>query len=339
MVYNASSVAAERDFQDKYFFVREQFKWISLGILAMVCFSLLPLSIIYKLSLPVLLISILGLLLLFVPGLAVESYGARRWLNITFFVRQPSELVKLGLTCYLASWLKNKRKNQFWLFLFLLLFVSALVMMQPDMGTTSIIVFLSFGLYFLAKTPLKHFLILLPLSFLAMIMLIKMAPYRYERLLSFLNFNYDPLGASYHIRQVLYGLASGGLWGLGIGQSRQKYAFLPEATTDSIFAIMAEEVGLIGSTLLLIAYLVLFWKIYKIILRTTNNFSRLLVSGVLLWLGSQTLLNLGAQVVLVPFTGLPLPFISYGGSAILTELAGIGIVLNVSRFLKRSQIR
>lgn len=330
-VYNASVVTAERDFGDKYHYVRDQAMWVGLGITAMLIVSFLEYHIWQKIALPFLLGTLVLLFLVFVPGIGISALGASRWINFGFFVLQPAELAKLALVVYLAAWFSAKEKGRLFAFLLLLFLVVGLVMAEPDMGTSVVLGATALVLYFLSGAPLYHFMLLVPISLVTLFALIKLAPYRISRLLTFFDSDRDPLGASYHIRQTLLALGSGGLTGVGLGKSFQKYAFLPESTTDSIFAIIAEELGFIGAVFILAAFILLIIRGFMIARGAPDIFGKLLAGGITSFLAIQVLINLGAQVVLVPFTGVPLPFISYGGSSLIVTLVSIGILINISR--------
>ncbi len=199
------------------------------------------------------------------------------------------------------------------------------------MGTAFIIIAVSLAVYFISGAAIKQFLALLPVSIVGVVGLALSAPYRFRRLTTFLNPGSDPLGASYHIRQILIGLGSGGLFGVGLGKSRQKFAYLPEATTDSIFAIIAEELGFIGASILILIFFLLIYRGFKISQKAPDNFGKLLGSGITAWIAIQTLVNLSSMVALVPLTGIPLPFISYGGSSLVVIMTASGILLNIER--------
>lgn len=332
MVYDASVVVAFRDFRDKYYFLKLQTLWALVGFSICLFLSLFDYHRFFGLSLLLFLTTVLLLVLVFVPGLSIKAYGARRWLNLGVFILQPSELAKLSLVLYLSAWLSKRRK----LFDFLLLVsvVLLLILVGKDLGTALVILGISFALYFLADAPLRHFLLVVPVGILGFLALILKTPYRLKRVLTFFDPTIDPLGASYHIRQVLIALGSGGLFGLGVGQSRQKYEYLPESFTDSIFAIVGEELGFIGALGIILVYLFVFWRGLRIAKTAPDFFGQLIAGGIVSWLAIQTFINLAAMVVLVPLTGLPLPFISYGGSNLVVSLAGIGILLNISRHAK-----
>ncbi len=208
-------------------------------------------------------------------------------------------------------------------------------MLQPDLGTTVVMSSIAAGMYFISGAPILSFTLLGFGGIVTGAMFILTSPYRRARVATFLNPTEDPLGASYHIRQVLIALGSGGLFGLGIGKSRQKYEYIPAATTDSIFAIIAEEIGFFGSIVIISLFTIFIFRAFKIAKQAPDQFTQLLAGGVAVWISSQTVLNLATMVALVPLTGVPLPFISYGGSSTVANLAGVGLLLSVSRYAKK----
>lgn len=331
MIYDASSYVAFRDFGDKYRYIKDQIYWVVIGFSALFTVLLFDYRKYYNLALPILLGAISLLFLVFVPGLGIEALGAKRWINLGFFVLQPGEFVKLALTIYLSAWFSTREKGRFIAFLLLIGLVILLVMLQPDMGTAVVILGEAVILYFLSGGNILHILGLLPIVGLGGLGLILLEPYRAERLTTFLNPNQDLETTSYHLRQILIALGSGGLFGVGIGNSLQKYAYLPEATTDSIFAIAAEEIGFIGVTFLLLIMLFIIYRGFYIAVHAKDNFGKLLAGGITSFIAIQTIVNLGAQTALLPLAGVPLPFISYGGSALTVNLISIGILLNISR--------
>jgi len=331
IIYDASSFVAFRDFADKAHYLKEQFFWIILGVIAMGIFSILDYHKLYNLALPILAISFVLLLLVFVPGIGLNLLGARRWIDFKFVTLQPTEFTKLALAIYLSAWFSNKEKGTFWAFCLLVGSILSLVMLQPDMGTAGIIMAEALAIFFLSGASLSYFFVLVPSVFLIGMVLIKLAPYRANRLATFLNFNQSPDTYSYHVRQILIALGSGGLTGVGLGNSLQKYAYLPENTTDSIFAIIGEEVGFIGATLIIILFMIAIWRGFHIAIHAKDTFGRLLAGGITTFLAAQVLVNLAAQTALLPLTGVPLPFVSYGGSALIMNLTSVGILLNISR--------
>lgn len=330
MIYNSSSYIAFRDFADKYYYIKEQAVWAGIGLVVLLISSRFPYKGLYALSIPILIGAIVLLLLVFVPGVGIKVLGAKRWINLGFTTLQPAEFVKLSLAIYLAAWFSNKEKERFLAFTLLVGVVFLLVMLQPDMGTGSIILFEAILLYFLSGASMTHFFILGPVVGLAGLGLILLEPYRAARLFSFLNLH-SLDNVSYHVKQILIALGSGGLLGVGAGNSLQKYAYLPENVTDSIFAIIAEEFGFLGASVLILLYLILIWRGFRIAMHAKDTFGKLLAGGIIGFLGFQIALNLSAMTMLVPLTGVPLPFISYGGSALIINLCAIGILLNISR--------
>lgn len=331
MVYDASSAQALTSFKDKYFFLKEQFKWIILGLLTCGFFSFFDYRQLRKLALPGLVTSLILLVIVFLPGIGVRAYGAHRWINLGFTVLQPSEISKLALIIYLSTWLSVKETGRFLSFALLIGLMVGLILLEPDMGTAIILLGTALSIYYLSGSDLKGMIFLFPMVILGGIGLAISSPYRLKRVLTFLDPNADPLGASYHIRQVLIALGSGGIFGLGLGNSRQKYSYLPEATTDSIFAIIGEELGLIGTTVVISLFCFLFYRLFKMAVLVEDRFARFLALGIVSWLGLQTAVNLASMTALIPLTGVPLPFISYGGSALVMEMAGVGILISIYR--------
>jgi len=271
------------------------------------------------------------LVMVFIPGLGINAYGAHRWINFGFFVLQPAELAKFTMIFYLSAWFARPEKERLGSFLLLLGMVIGLIMLEPDLGTSVITLSIALLLYFYSGAPIKHFMFMLPLFIGGLLVLSIIAPYRMQRVVTFFNHQSDPLGASYHIRQVLFAFGSGGWTGVGVGKSRQKYEYLPEANTDSIFAIIGEEIGFVGAFLLISLYIFIIWRGYSISLRVKDMFGRLLGLGISSWDAIQTLINLSAMVAIIPLTGVPLPFVSYGGSSFIILLTAMGSVSNISR--------
>ncbi len=331
MIYDASSYVAFKDFGDKYRYIKDQLSWAVLGVMGMFIISLFDYKKYYNLALPILIGSILLLIMVFVPGLGVNLLGARRWINLGFTLLQPSEFAKLALTIYLAAWFSIKEKGRFLAFLLLIGLILLLIMLQPDMGTAIIILGEAVVMYFLSGGSIWHLLSLAPVVLVGGLGLILFEPYRAKRLMTFLNPNQGVQTSSYHLRQILIALGSGGIFGVGIGNSLQKYAYLPESTTDSIFAIIAEELGLIGGIILILVLLFIIYRGFYIAVHAKDNFGKLLAGGITSVIAIQTIVNLGAQTALLPLTGVPLPFISYGGSALIINLISVGILLNISR--------
>lgn len=333
MIVNVSTVEAQTAFGDKFFYVRRQAVWALAGILSMFAFSKIPYRFFERFAVLIFGVAVLLLIAVLIPGVTSNVLGAKRWIEVGPIVIQPSEFAKLATVIYLAR-LFSKKKSVL-AFLFSIGLVLGLVVLEPDLGTAVVIGGVSLVLFFVSGANFLYFLALVPLAVLASFVLSVVSPYRKARLLTFFDLAQDPLGASYHIRQVLIALGSGGLFGLGLGQSRQKYLFLPEPTTDSIFAIIGEELGFVGATLILAAFLFVVFKGLDTASRVSDPFGRYLAAGIAIWIGVQTFINLSAMVALIPLTGVPLPFVSYGGSSLVAVLSGVGVLLNISRYREK----
>ncbi len=336
-IYDASVVSALRDFGDKFYFFKNQLIWSSLGVFALAFFSFFDYHKLLKLSPIFLFVCIFFLILVLIPGIGTKIYGARRWINIGSFNFQPSEITKLALILYqtaIMSKFENFRirlSDILIVFFLPTLIATLLVFLEPDLGTAVIIVAVTIIIYFVALAPIWHFLLAIPMILSAGIIAIIFEPYRFSRLKSFLDPTHDPQGASYQINQILTAISRGGIFGVGIGQSRSKFAFIPEVQTDAIFAIVVEEIGFIGALFLISIFFFVFSRAINIA-RTAKDFSgRLLALGLVSLIAVQTLFNIASNVALVPLTGIPLPFISYGGSSLIVMMSAIGILINIKR--------
>ncbi len=330
MVYDASQFEAYKEFGDKFYFIRQQVisAFVSLGVL--VFFTFFDYRHLQKFAWPFFLLAILLLLMVSLPGFGVAAGGAHRWLRIAGVTIQPAEIIKLASVIFFANLFQKKINS--WLFIGIVGLIAVVVgVLQKDLGTAIVFVLTSFSIYYAAEAPIKYFLGILALGLLGFVGFIISAPYRIKRILAFLDPFSDPQGYSYHISQVLIALGSGGLFGVGIGQSRQKFAYIPEVTTDSIFSVVGEEFGLVGGIILLALIGFIVSRGFKIAATTSDKFGKLLALGIIMWLGIQSAVNLAAMVSLIPLTGVPLPFVSYGGSALLANLAAVGILLNISK--------
>lgn len=334
MVYNVSAVEAFANFGDRYFFIKQQLIWVIFGFLAMFFLSYFPYHHFKKIAWPLFLGSLLLLFLVFLPGFGVAAGGAHRWLKILNFTIQPTEIIKLTSVIFFAAIFQDKVKT-FPFILILTVVATVIGLFQKDLGSTLVYVITALGIYLIAGAPILYFLILSPLALVGAVIFILSSPYRRERVLAFLDPFADREGYTYHISQILIALGSGGLLGLGLGQSRQKYSFIPEVTTDSIFAVVGEELGFLGGIVVIFLFGLFIFRGFKIAQDCRDQFGKLLSSGLILWLGIQIIINLAATVSLIPLTGVPLPFISYGGSALLANMIGVGILLNISKSQRR----
>jgi len=359
MVYESSNVFSLNNFGFKYKFVVLQFTWIIVGLIGAYFLSKIDLDFIKNKSKLLYLIT-LGLLLftLLKTPFAPEVYGAKRWFVINpspiplipWIGRlsfQPSELAKLVSIIFLSAILakknilkgvKNYKKEEMgrlFIILITIFIVVGLIILEPDFTTAFVILTVLFGMYILAGAPLKYLIIGIPGTIISAIGYAFSSEYRRLRIMTLFNpDSIDSQGAGYHIRQIMITLGSGGLLGLGAGMSKQKYFYLPEPTSDSIFAIVGEEFGFIGATLLIIVFAQLVMRGFAIGKNARDDFSRYLVYGIMLWFSVQLLINLGVMGRMLPVTGIPLPLISYGGSSMIFILWSFGFVLNVSRYAK-----
>ncbi|MDD5098298.1 MAG: FtsW/RodA/SpoVE family cell cycle protein [Candidatus Pacebacteria bacterium] len=304
-------------------------------LLGFVAFKI-PLHNLKKWSLPIFIGAYILMLLVFVPALSKTELGATRWLSLGFFGSlQPSEVLKIAMIIYLAAILNNeKQRRKFISFIIISGLVFFSLFLQNDMGTLIALFSIAFIMFFCSKTPIKQTLMIFFTALAGFIGLIFIAPHRIERLYTYLHPGTDTLGVGYHINQALISVGSGGLFGSGLGFSIQKFGFLPQSISDSIFAIFAEETGFAGCLVLIILFLIFFYSSLSIARRINDEYLRLLVIGIGSWIIVQAFVNIGAMLNLVPLTGIPLPFISYGGSHLIAELIGCGMLLNASLHAK-----
>lgn len=331
MVYDSSVALAIRDFNNQYYYLTEQLKWVVVGLIVFGVASCVDYRIYKKFAFPMLVGTLALLLVVFLPGVGIKALGAKRWINLGFTVLQPAELAKLTIVIYLSAWFSTKEKGRLVSFLLLLGMVGGLIVLEPDLGTTLVLVATALTMYFLSGAPVKQFALVVPVLIVGVMILAVSSPYRFRRLTTFFNPETDPLGASYHIRQATIALGSGGMFGVGIGKSRQKYEYLPEANTDSIFAIIGEEIGFVGAMGVLVLFLLLLSRGFLIAKKVEDPFGRYLALGITSWVGYQVVMNIAAMVALIPLTGVPLPLLSYGGSSLIVVLTGLGILVNIGR--------
>jgi len=308
-----------------------------IGLVALYVFSKIDYRFWAKIS-PILLgLSIVLLVAVFLPGIGFAHNGASRWINLGFMSLQPSEPIKLALILFLASWFEKKGDDIQDLykgtlpFLAIVGVIAGLILIQPDMGTTSVIISTAGIMFILAGASLRHVFGLILAAMAAVWALILAAPYRLARLTTFMDPTSDSTGAGYQIQQALVAIGSGGIFGLGFGRSRQKFNYLPEAATDSIFAVISEELGLIRSSMIIFIILLFVLRGYKIAKEAPDVFARLVAAGITTWVAAQSFINILAILGLMPLTGVPLPFISYGGTSLVMLLAACGILLNISK--------
>lgn len=334
-VFEASVAESQLLVGQPYHFVAQQLQWFGLGLVLLGILQFVPTSFWQRVAPLLYGFGLLLLFLVFIPGIGVSFNGAKRWIDLGVTVLQPIEFMKFGLVVYFADWMSRTQKLAS--FLILSGIPIGLVMLQPDLGSCLVLALISFMLYFVAGSKLSHISLLGAAGIVLVLIAIVVSPYRMRRAVTFLNPESDPQGASFHIRQITLALGSGGLFGRGLGNSQQKYAYIPEASSDSIFAIVAEEIGYLGSIglfLLFMAHLRFAYRIAQS--QEPGSFAALLAYGLLLWLAAQLLLNLAAVVALVPLTGVPLPYFSHGGSALVMVLSATGILLRLAKEVPQS---
>lgn len=331
MIFNFSAVTALSDFNDKYHYVKEQSQWLVVGIVSMVFFSLYSYKHLRRFAQIAFIGSLLLVAAVFVQGVGLHAMGASRWIDFGFISLQPSEILKLSLVLYLATWLTSGKTIELKKFLFIAAVSVGPIVLQPDLGSAVILASIATAMYFVSGAPIWQFGSLMGVFLAGVVGLAMSAPYRLARVKTFLNPDLDPQGSSYHLRQILIAIGTGGWFGVGLGKSRQKFSYLPEVTTDSIFAVIAEELGFIGCTILLTIFLIFIMEGIKIARNAKDEFGQLLAAGIIIALAVQMIVNLGSMVSLLPLTGVPLPFVSYGGSSLIISFSMVGILVNIAR--------
>jgi cell division protein FtsW len=339
MLTSASSVSAFDKFGDTYFFIKRQLLFGVLpGTVSFFIFSKLPYDILKKFGMWIFYISMALLVAVLIPGVgATLNTGARSWLIIAGFSLQPAELGKIGMVFFLAHHLsvQGKKiedlKEGFLSSLALGLAPVGLVVLQPDIGTASILFAICFGMLFIARAKMSHLGGLALVAVIAFLILIAIAPYRAARFTTFLHPELDPQGIGYHINQAFLAIGSGGWFGLGLGHSQQKFQYLPEVHADSIFAVIAEESGFFITTGFIVLLVLVALRGLRVAKYSPDDYGRILAAGIIIWLTIQSFFNIAAMVGLMPITGVPLPFVSHGGSALVIALTAVGVLINISR--------
>lgn len=339
MIASASSVVAYERFQGArdYYYVYRQAIALVIGLVMMSLFSNIDYLKLKKLSVAIMLVSVALLIIVFLPGIGVGSKGAQRWINLGFTTLQPSELVKVTFIIYLSAWLES-RKGQLGSVLGALLpfvamigLIALLIILQPDLGTLTIIILTSSILFYTAGAPKWQIGSLGLFLLTVFIVFVRSATYRWERFITFLNPSSQTLDQGYHVNQAFIAVGQGGFWGRGFGLSIQKMRYLPETYTDSIFAIIAEELGFFRSAIVVIAFVYLFILGANIAKKAPDTFGRLLALGLSASIIIQAFVNIAAMLGMVPLTGVTLPFISFGGTSLVITFIQIGILLNISK--------
>lgn len=337
MIYSSSYVWAEYKFNDPFKYLKSQGIFLILGYIIMYIVSKYPYQNYKKLSNIIFSICLAMLALVLIPGIGTVRNGSRSWFGLGGFGIQPSEFTKLSLIIFTSKYLSNNERNLkdikkgVFPILGVLFLVFGLIMLEPDFGTGVVIIMTIIVLLFVSGVKMNFFIKIGVLGLIGVIVLIIIAPYRMQRIISFLNPWSDPLGSGFQIIQSLYAIGPGGLLGLGLGNSIQKHFYLPEPQTDFIFSIISEEFGFMGVLIVSTLFILIISSGFKIAMSCENRFGKYLAFGITFGLSFQTLLNLMVVTGLIPVTGVTLPFLSYGGSSLLISLISIGVLLNISR--------
>jgi cell division protein FtsW len=338
MVYSASAVLAFHEFGDSFYYLKRQLLFAVLGVVAMFFTMNVDYWVWKKYARIGLLVCFAMLIIVLIPGLGVVRGGARSWLGIGSFGIQPSEFMKIGMILFLAK-LLSEHQAKITLFtkgllppLGIMGLAFGLIMLQPDLGTGVVLVGASLLIIYTAGARILHLSYLGMVGLAGFVGLIIAAPYRLQRITAFLDPWQDPLGAGYQAIQSLYAIGPGGLVGLGLGMSRQKYSYLPEPQTDFIFSIIAEELGFIGGAVVLLLFIIMVWRGMRTAITAPDTFGSLVAVGIIGMVAVQVIINIGVVIGMFPVTGITLPLISAGGSSLTLMLTSIGILLNISRY-------
>ena len=338
MVTSASVAFAYTQRESAFYYAERQAIWMCIGFVALLVLSRIDYRRLRPLAPAAAVGAALLMMLVLVPHLGVTVNGARRWFNAgPFGTFEPSELGKLAFALFIAFWIDRRGQKlgdfqrSFVPFAAMLAGVLALLMLQKDLGTAVVMVGIFCSAYWAGGGRLRHIVLLAAALGLAFIVLTVVEPYRFARLVSWQNPLADPLGAGFQSTQSIYGLASGGWFGVGIGHSVEKYGWLPEAHTDFIFAIIGEETGLVGTSFVMLAFLFFGWRGYRAAMRAPDMFGTTLAVSITTWIAFEALLNMATVTNTIPITGVPLPFFSYGGTALASTLAAVGVLLSISR--------
>lgn len=335
-VYSASFVIGLARFGDPNYYIARQAAWAVLGLVLMAVAMRVDYRMLRPLAVPIMVGTIGMLLAVLVMG--QSGGGARRWLGVGEFTIQPAEFAKLTVIIYLAAWLAAKgqtiRSFEHGLLPFVVIIgsVAVLIMLEPNMGTTLIILLITVTMFWTAGASLLQMLALGITGLVTMAFLATVEGYRADRLMSFFDAESDPLGHGFQTLQALISLGNGGITGLGLGASRGKFFYIPESHTDGVFAVVGEELGLIATGAILLLYMTLMIRGYQVARRSRDEFGMLIATGITTWVTVQALLNMGGITRVIPLTGVPLPFLSYGGSALAAVMLAMGVLVSISRY-------
>ncbi len=345
-----SAPASLQDFGNSTHYLLRQIAYCVAGIFFGFIAFKIPLKYFKQYAPIVLAINLVCLFLVFIPVIGSKLNGASRWISIGPIGFQPSEFLKITAILYLSAWIasklaeshtsdwKNTIKSGYHNIIYILIpfivflgVIGGALILQRDVSTLGIITLTLLALYFSSRTPLWHTLFIVFVGVCILLLLVRFEPYRLDRFLVFLHPDRDPLGKAYQLKQSLISLGSGGIFGRGLGMSTQKFGFLPAAISDSIFAIIGEELGIVGCSLVIGGFITFMWSGLQIAKRSNDRFGKMVAIGVVTWISLQAFINIASVAGIFPYAGIPLPFFSYGGSHIVVELFSIGLLLNVSK--------
>jgi len=335
---SAGIVEGQKKFGSPYYYLSKQILYGVLpGLFLFFLFSKIDYRFWKKVSFVILFGSLLLMILVFVPDIGIGLKGANRWVSLWGVSFQPSEILKLAMVIYFAAWFGSKDERlKNWSysaapFFVVISFIGLLLALQPDVGTLAIVVLIALGIYFVAGSSMKYLFAIIAIFVVAIVGLIFIEPYRFNRIKTFLDPSFDPRGISYQLNQSLIAIGSGGLFGKGYNESTQKWGFLPEVVNDSIFAVVVEELGFAGAIVMISLFVFMAHTLISIAKLTSDKFGRLFIVGMSTWIVGQAFINIAAVSGLLPLTGIPLPFVSHGGTAIMALLTGLGIVSNIAK--------
>ncbi len=337
MIYSASAIYAFEKMKDSLFFLKRHLVYLGIGVVLASFLSSVDYKAYRKHAKPILIIGLVLLALVLIPHVGSSTGGARRWFKFFGFSFQPSEFLKIALIFYFADFLDRKKeslndlKRTVFPALFILGTCAGLIFLQPDLGTAVTIALVILVLFFVAGFKLSYLLTMTLAALPPLLFAMLAKPYRRKRILAFFNPWEDPRGVGFQIIQSFLALGSGGIFGVGLGRSQQKLFFLPESHTDFIFSIIGEELGFLGASCVLILFIVFIFAGMVIVFRSQSRFSQLLSLGLVSLIGLEAVINIGVSIGALPTKGLSLPFISYGGSALLANMAALGLLINISK--------
>ncbi|MEA1960621.1 MAG: stage V sporulation protein E [Bacillota bacterium] len=337
MVFSSSAVTSNIRYEDAYYFFKKQLMWALISIIIMIVVMKINFFRLRSFAVPLMLVSLVCLILVVTP-VGIEVKGSSRWLGVGPFTFSPSELAKLAMVLFLAKSMENNIdkmhsfKEGVFPYLLMIAVVCGLIMLQPDLGTSVALAGTVFFMLMVSGARISHLSMLVASGFGAVVVAVLIAPYRMERVVAWLNPWKYASDEGFQTIQSLYAIGSGGLFGMGLGRSRQKWFYLPEQHTDFIYAIIGEELGFIGAFLVIVLFLLFAWRGFKIAMNAPDNFSSLLAAGLTIMVVLQAGINIGVVSGALPVTGITLPFISYGGTSLLFTMAAVGLLLNISRY-------